>query len=304
MNIAVASGKGGAGKTTISVALAMAGAGMGFHVTLADCDVEEPNGFLSMDPVSVKEQEAFVMVPLVHRDRCNGCGKCESICRFAAIMTIRNKAVPFNGLCHSCLGCQRVCDQGAIEMVPQSIGTIHRLSVKAFESGKTYNYVNGLLRVGNPMSPPLIKRVLESVEKDLVSCKTKGSNGTQILLIDCPPGTSCPMVSSIEDSHIVLLVAEPTMFGLSDLQLAVETITQLKKPYTVLINRFVTEDNPVTRWCNRNSISIIHEVDFSLDTASALSKGEPLLSVLPSQTKQFERILTTLMAQHSEGGCS
>jgi MinD superfamily P-loop ATPase len=292
MKIAVASGKGGVGKTTVSVALAMAGADMGRTVTLADCDVEEPNGHLSLTEIAFESVNAFVGVPTVAASLCDGCGKCSEICHFSAILTIREKAIPFNSLCHSCLGCLRVCPQGAIEMIPRKIGTVNSVKVASWkhtspslEAGSEFSYLNGVLDVGNPMSPPLIKKVLQQVASQ--------KEGT-LTIIDAPPGTSCPMVSSVESSDVVLLVAEPTVFGLNDLQLAIETVRLLGKPFTVLINRFVTEDNPVTRWCNRSNVDIIHEIDFSLETAASLSEGTPLLSVLPQQQEQFERMITQL----------
>ena len=206
MIISVASGKGGTGKTTVATNLALS---IGEGVQLLDCDVEEPNAHLFIRPKFERTEIITTPVPVVDEKKCDHCGKCGEICQFKAIVVIGETVLSFSELCHSCGGCTAVCPTDAIMETGRELGIIR----KGFYNG--LEFVHGKLRVGEAMSPPLIKKV-----------RTFGRPG-KFTIIDAPPGTSCPVIASIKDTDFVLLVTEPTPFGLNDLKLAVGAVKLL-----------------------------------------------------------------------------
>ena len=200
MRIAVASGKGGTGKTTIATNLALS---VGSNVQLLDCDVEEPNAHFFIHPTFEVTRPITTPVPEVDEEKCTFCGKCSDICQFKAIAVLDKTVLVFQELCHSCGGCMEVCPENAITEKGRELGIIqtgHRNGIE---------FIHGKLRVGEAMSPPLIRAVREYELPD------------KLTIIDAPPGTSCPVIASVKDSDFVLLVTEPTPFGLHDLKLAV-----------------------------------------------------------------------------------
>ncbi|HQB11147.1 MAG TPA: ATP-binding protein, partial [bacterium] len=228
MKVAVASGKGGTGKTTVSIALAMTSPGM---VQLLDCDVEEPNGHLFLELENVIEERVSVDVPLINTDTCISCGKCAQICQFNAIVFFGSPPMVFNELCHSYGGCMRVCPVSAITEVPNFIGKI-----VSGRSGRI-DFSQGILDIGFPMATPVIRKVL------------KKADGNNDVVIDSPPGTSCSMIAAVKESDFVILVTESTPFGLNDLMIAVETIKKLSIPVGVIINRSMAGDDLVEKYC-------------------------------------------------------
>jgi MinD superfamily P-loop ATPase len=269
MKIAIASGKGGTGKTTVATNLALSLSENGEAVRLLDCDVEEPNCHLFMKPTIEKSINVTVPVPKVDEDKCNGCGECGRICRFSAIISFKTKALTFPELCHSCGGCMLVCEPGAITEVPRLVGTL--------ELGKSGNVdmAFGRLRVGEAMSPPLISRVKEQIDPAAIN------------IIDAPPGTTCPTVEAMRDADYLLLVTEPTPFGLHDLKLAVETIRELGIPHGVLVNRSDLGNDEVKKYCEREQIDILMEIPFDRKLAEAYSRGEMAVKALPEYKKRF-----------------
>ncbi len=270
MKIAVASGKGGTGKTTISLALAEA-AGPGTR--LLDCDVEEPNChlFVSAKPV---RKPVTVLKPEADEKLCTGCRKCVELCRFNAIAVLGRKILLFPDLCHGCGGCVRVCPAGALKERPYKIG-----EAGTCEAGN-FSLTDGCLSIGQTMSPPLIRAVKK---------ETGEGNGTVIL--DCPPGTSCSMVTAVREADFVLLVTEPTPFGLHDLTLAVETLRELKLPFGVIINRSDSGDDRVRSYCRAEGIPVLLEIPNRREIAEAYSRGETLLRAVPEWKEKFERML-------------
>jgi len=218
MRIAVASGKGGTGKTTIAVNLAGLIAESSKSICYVDCDVEEPNGHLFLKPVIEKEWPAVMPIPDVDETACDGCGECKEICQYNAITVIADNVLIFPELCHGCGGCALVCPQKAITEIPRAVG-----SVMAGNSGKV-RFLSGKLNVGEPLATTVIRTVKKAIKDE-----------TNIL-IDAPPGTSCPVVETINGSDFVLLVTEPTPFGFNDLKLAVETVRKLGLDFGVVIN--------------------------------------------------------------------
>ncbi len=275
MKIAVASGKGGTGKTTIALALAEAA---GKETELLDCDVEEPNCHLFIKAESTKEP-VTVLKPVVKEQLCNGCRRCSEICQFNAIALLGKKVLLFRDLCHGCGGCVRVCPTGALTEEPYRIGEAGSCRVNDL------TLTDGYLAIGQAMSPPLIRAVKERTGKN-----------TGHVIIDSPPGTSCPMVAAVRDSDFVVLVTEPTPFGLHDLTLAVDTVRMLKLPLGVIINRSDSGDDRVRKYCEAEKIPILLEIPNRRDIAEGYSRGEMLLEVAPELRPEFERVLETIEA--------
>ena len=273
MKIAVASGKGGTGKTTVATNLAYVVAGNGQSVAYVDCDVEEPNGHIFLKPEITHREPVGILVPLVNEDECSLCGKCGEICQYSAIVCIGKKVLVFPELCHACGGCCLVCPEDAIAEVPREMGFL--------ESGRAgaIQFVQGTLNIGEAMSPPVIKAVKAAApEADLI-------------ITDAPPGTSCPVIESIRGCDFVLLVTEPTPFGLNDLKLAVEMVRVLRLPFGVLINRADVGDRAVHAYCSKEHIAILAEIPDDRKIAEAYSRGEMVCEVLPDYQSLFAQLL-------------
>jgi MinD superfamily P-loop ATPase len=263
MRIAIASGKGGTGKTTVAVGLAAVLADTGAAVTYVDCDVEEPNGHLFLHPEIRETVKATLTYPVVDKERCISCGKCQEICRYKAIILIMEKPLVFPEMCHACGGCTLVCPVGAITEAEREIGVI--------ETGASggIRFIHGRLNVGQILSPPLIRQVKTRIPDD----------GTAIL--DCPPGTSCPVITALRGADYILLVTEPTPFGLNDLKLAADAARELQIPFGVLINRSDIGTRDTERYCEKNAVPILGRIPDDRRVAEAYSRGELLDTLLP-----------------------
>lgn len=273
MQIAIASGKGGTGKTTLSVALALAWDG---PIQLLDCDVEEPNASIFLSLENCSEQTVSVPVPVVDSSLCTGCGKCAAICQFNALAVAGKTVLVFAELCHSCGGCVRVCPEKAIAEVPLSVGTI-----RCGQSGNMA-FMEGRLDIGRAMAPPIIRAVKKSVDAELP------------VLIDCPPGTSCPMITAVKGSDFVILVTEPTPFGLHDLTLAVETVQMLKLPFGVIVNRSDAGDNRIVEYCKKENIRLLLQIPESRKIAEAYSHGESILDASPELLSVLQKMIVSI----------
>jgi MinD superfamily P-loop ATPase len=269
MIITVASGKGGTGKTTIATNLAISING---SVRLLDCDVEEPNAHLFITPESTRSRRVSTMVPTVNQAMCNSCGACEEICQFSAINLIAGSIMVFPEMCHSCKGCLMVCPTGAITETSRELGEVIHGRVGAID------LYYGKLRVGEAMSPPLIEKVKEHADKE------------GLTIIDAPPGTSCPVISALRASDFVLLVTEPTPFGLNDLKLAVETVRTLNLPMGIVINRCDVGDNEVKKYAEQEKLPILLEIPDRRDIAENYSKGTPMVEAFPEMKTAFENL--------------
>ncbi|MFZ7125382.1 MAG: ATP-binding protein [Desulfobacterales bacterium] len=269
MIISIASGKGGTGKTTIATNLAVSLQG---DVQLLDCDVEEPNAHLFIRPDMQDAETITTPVPEVNMDKCSFCGKCAEICQFKAIVVLGNTVLPFHELCHSCRGCVLVCPEDAIAEIGRELGTIERGRRNGLE------FVHGRLRVGEAMSPPLIRKVKECIRPEAVA------------IVDAPPGTSCPVIAAMKDADFVLLVTEPTPFGLHDLELAVGAVRTLGIPSGLVINRSDLGDDRVKRYADREGLPVLMEVPFERRIAEAYSRGDLLVEVFPEWRERFQRL--------------
>lgn len=292
MIIAVASGKGGTGKTTVAVSLALSIPGT---VTLLDCDVEEPNAGIFLKVDNSKEQPITVPVPSIDTSRCTVCGKCARFCEFNAIVCIGTAAMVFPELCHSCGGCIRICPQKAMTETPVAIGTLTEAtatrensdtrSAKSSESPPIH-FVQGLLSTGNALTPPVIRAVRARGKQ----MRGKDSQGEAVTIIDSPPGTSCPMTTAVRGTDFVLLVTEPTPFGLHDLKLAVETVRKMRLPFGVVLNRADSGDNRVTEFCKREGIEILLQIPEDRRIAEAYSSGHALVNAFPEYGERFRHL--------------
>ena len=270
MRIAVASGKGGTGKTTVSTSLALCAPG---PVQYLDCDVEEPNGHIFLKPELTHSELCQVTIPRILEDKCTYCGKCRDICQFKAITMFGRTIMSFPELCHSCLGCFLVCEDEAIARDKREIGVL-----EAGRAGEI-DFVHGRSRVGEAMSVPLLKAVKKKARPDC------------LVILDAPPGTSCPFVETVSDVDFVLLVTEPTPFGLHDLKLAAEVLVNFKKPCGVIINRADLGDDRVEKWCREAGIPVMLKIPFERGIAEGYARGRNLVDSQPALRKPLENLL-------------
>lgn len=275
MHIAVASGKGGTGKTLIAVNLAQVIP----EAIYADCDVEEPNGHLFLKPVLTKNELVHLAIPKIEENRCTLCGTCMRVCQYNAIITGK-KAIVFPELCHGCGSCSFHCPTQAIKETLRPIGAV---SSGLYQNGLFYQ---GTLEIGEPMAPPVIKAVRKSI---LPNTHT---------ILDAPPGTSCPMVATIKKVDYVLLVTEPTPFGLHDLILAIDTLKKLNtEHFGVVINKASNSDNLITDYCQKNNINVLTKIPHSLEIAKAYAQGKSIVAFAPYRKlfiKIYQKILWEL----------
>ncbi len=261
MIISVASGKGGTGKTTLAVNLALSLNNLQF----LDCDVEEPNAHIFLKPHISYKEKVFIPVPNVDETKCTYCGKCREVCAYHALAVLpgcaekKGSFLVFANLCHGCGACSLLCPQMAIKEVNKEIGIIEAGNKAAID------FIHGFLNIGEAMSPPLIRQVKKHI------------NPGRIVIIDAPPGTSCPVIAAVKGSDFCLLVTEPTPFGLNDLILAVEVLRKLKIPFGVVINRSDIGDDKVNDYCRKENISILMQIPFSREIAVSYSEGVPIV---------------------------
>lgn len=270
--VAIASGKGGTGKTTIAVNMVRVLANLGKMVQYIDCDVEEPNGHIFLKPDLISRMNVTVDVPQVDPEKCTACGECGEICQFNAIICIKEHVLTFEQLCHSCGGCRRLCPADAIETRPVKIGEI------SIGRAGTIDFISGKLCIGNVRTPALIREVKKHIR-----------NNSQTI-IDVPPGTSCPVVGAVKDTDFVLLVTEPTPFGLNDLKLAVSLIRELNLPFALVINRYGIGNEEVEDYCQTENIDIIMKLPDDRRIAEAYSSGMMIVEDLPEYIELFTKL--------------
>jgi MinD superfamily P-loop ATPase len=279
MKIAIASGKGGTGKTTIATNLAVSLSRAGRVVQYLDCDVEEPNGHIFLKPDIERIDEVTVDVPQVDESKCTGCGRCGRFCQYSAIICIQKHVLTFEQLCHSCGGCMAVCPESALIEKPRRIGVAEYGTVAGVAFG------HGRLDIGAIQTPALIRHVKRGIQADTV------------VVLDAPPGTSCPALETVKGTDFVLLVTEPTPFGLNDLELAVGIVRTLRRPFGVIINRCDMGDDAVTQYCRREGIDIAMEIPNDRRIAEAYSRGRLLVDVLPEYVARFRQLYERISAR-------
>lgn len=278
MQISVASGKGGTGKTTVAVNLALAADAVlnggtfdksAQTVQILDCDVEEPNCHIFLEPKIERRETVSVPIPEISLEKCNLCGLCAKICEFHAIMIGKSKILLFQELCHGCGACSYLCPQGAITEKPREVGVLET------GIGRGIFFAHGILNPGESLSPPVISGVKKQALKNTFT------------VLDTPPGVSCNMVESVQDTDLCVLVTEPTPFGLHDLKLAVDTARNLDVPVCCVINRCDLGYRGVLEFCKDQNIPVAAQIPLDRNIAELYAKGKPLVTSHPKYLKVF-----------------
>lgn len=271
MRIAVLSGKGGTGKTLVSVNLASAAD----SAVYIDCDVEEPDGHLFFKPQIVSSEEIAVKLPSIDNGLCNGCRKCVDFCKFNALAFIKGRPCVFEDVCHSCGGCTLVCPEKAITETDRAIGEIRKGT-----SGSVTAYT-GILKPGEESGVPIIKRIMQA----------SGSEGDALRIIDCPPGSACVVVESIKDADYCILVAEPTVFGVHNLNMVYGLVKLFNKPFGAVLNKCLDGENPAEKFCIENSIPIIGRIPFDTELGKMNSDAE----IAARESKKYKELFSDLL---------
>ncbi|MBL7006446.1 MAG: ATP-binding protein [Spirochaetia bacterium] len=275
MKIAIASGKGGTGKTTLSTNLASFIA-ESRECILTDLDVEEPNSGLFIQGEIIHSEDICKKIPEWTNASCILCGNCQTVCNFNAVLKMGEMVMVFPELCHGCYACSELCPAGSLPMKSKKMGEL-----KSYQSGKLH-FIESKLIIGEEQAVPLIKQTLKYVDDNF--------NKELMQILDSPPGTACPVIEVTRNSDLVILVTEPTPFGLHDLKLTVNTVMQLKKPIAVVVNRHGIGDNKVEEFCKQENIEIIAFIPNDRKIAETYAKGDLLYSVIPSVKDAVEKI--------------
>ncbi|MFW9887155.1 MAG: ATP-binding protein [Candidatus Thorarchaeota archaeon] len=278
MIITVASGKGGTGKTTVAVNMALS---LG-NVNLVDCDVEEPNAHTLLHPKGLTNEPVKVPMPLVDMDICTLCATCANFCEYNAIF-VGKKVLVYAEICHSCGGCALVCPEEAIKEEAREVGTIYDTTLNGIR------FVYGELNVGEPIAIPVIKAVKNKIDR----------NG--ITILDAPSGTACPVIETMLGSDFVVLVTEPTPFGLHDLSMTVDVIQELNIPHVVVLNRAGVGNDTVKEFCRAKGIPILLEIPFERKIAELYSKGIPFVQKMPEWGGKFRHLFEAIKEMSGNG---
>jgi len=279
MIVAVASGKGGTGKTTVSASLATVWTR---PVLAVDLDVEEPNLHLFLKPERGNSEAAYLEVPVLNKELCTRCGACAELCQFKALSLMGKHLLVFPEMCHGCGGCMRICPQGALGIGQRELGVL--------ETGLTPSGIpclTGRLRIGEAMSPPLMGKVRHRMQ-------AMAAGEERDVLIDAPPGVSCPAMTAVMDADVIVLVTEPTPFGLHDFKLAWQAFQGMGKPMGVVINRAGVGDDGVHAFCQEKALPILSEIPFRRDIAEHYAHGGVLAQLDAGMKATFEDLAQKL----------
>ena len=271
MKIAVLSGKGGTGKTLLSVNLAAASN----ESSYIDCDVEEPNGHLFFKPQNVSKENISVKIPIADSNLCNGCRKCVDFCKFNALAYINKKIIVFDEVCHSCGGCSLLCPEKAISEREKIIGEVQ----KGVSDNVTV--ITGILNTGEASGVPIIKNLLDN----------EVAGKKEYTFIDCPPGSACVVMESIKDADYCILVAEPTLFGVHNLNMVYELVNLFNKPFGAVLNKCLDGENPAEKFCIDKNIKILGKIPF--DNELGMINSNALISV--RENEKYKEMFSSLL---------
>lgn len=272
MQVAVLSGKGGTGKTLVSVNLAAA-ADTAVYI---DCDVEEPNGHLFFKPQKIREEAIAVPIPQVNEKRCKGCRKCVDFCKFNALAYIKKKVIVFEEICHSCGGCVLLCPEKALTEKAKVIGKV--------QEGFSDNVLvkTGILNPGEESGVPIIKKLLHDCH-----------GNQEPTMIDCPPGSACTVMESIINADYCILVAEPTLFGVHNLNMVYELVKLFNKPFGVVLNKCLEGDNPAEGFCIEKRLKVLCRIPFDNELGRLNSNG----GIAARESKVYHTLFSELLQQ-------
>jgi MinD superfamily P-loop ATPase len=308
MIVTVASGKGGTGKTTVAVGLTLSLTAddrtstdhplLSCHPLFLDCDVEEPNAALFLRPTIEERREVGQMVPEVDLNKCTYCGRCAGVCQYHAIAVVGKKVLVFPELCHGCGSCALNCPTQAIREVLHVTGTIERgraILPPASGGQGGVEFAQGTMNVGEPMAVPIIRQLKRWV---IAPASGMSHPGERPVILDASPGTACPVVEAMRGADFVLMVTEPTPFGLHDLRLAVEVARdELGLPVGVVVNRDGVGDRGVDAYCAAEGIPILMHIPLERRIAEAYSDGISLVQALPEYCQQFLNLYMAIEKQ-------
>ena len=285
MKITVASGKGGTGKTTVATSLALSLAvepADGARPLFLDCDVEAPNAHLFLDPSFEQRQEVGLLVPRVDEAKCTYCGRCAEVCQWHAVAVVGEKVLVFPQLCHGCGSCTLACPEEAISEIPNPIGVI-----EAGPARDGITFARGVLNIGEPMAVPIIRQLK----------KWLPTQPDQTVILDASPGTTCPVVESMREADLILLVTEPTPFGLHDLRLAAQVAQELDIPVGVVVNRDGVGDSGVDDYCREAGLPVLMRIPLDQHIAEGIARGTPLIDIRPAYVRRFQDLYAAILAR-------
>lgn len=276
MRIAVLSGKGGTGKTFVSVNLAS----VLVNSTYVDCDVEEPNGELFLNPQITSNKEVSVDIPSFLKENCNGCKKCVELCAFNALAYVKEKPMVFAEVCHSCGGCKIVCENDAVVEVKKKIGDILKgTSIKEGIDGVSkVSFISGVVNIGEVSGISIIRQMLDDIIDDTDT------------VIDCPPGSGCMVMECIKEADYCIIVAEPTEFGKHNLSMVCDLVKVFNKPFGVVLNKCIDGINPSGEFCKDNNIDIIASIPFE----KTVGKENADAKIVVNYNREFYNIFNNL----------
>jgi len=279
MKIAIASGKGGTGKTFVSTNLFWALQKSGKEITLVDCDAEEPNVAEFISGHEISNKTVFQHIPVIDTNQCQFCGKCFEYCQYNAIvfLPMANFIKVIEDLCHDCGACSYACEYGAITETEKPLGVL-----RTFRVNESSSFIEARTNIRIPSSVPVIKKAIKEAE------------GQPLVLLDAPPGISCPFIATVSFADYIVLVTEPTPFGLNDLKLSVETVQQMGKPFGVIVNRAGLGDKAVYNWLEQNKIPLLMEIPFDTEIARIYSEGKLLVEEKSTYLEQFLNLYKTI----------